>query len=153
MGFTSTERSLTAFRLRLRCPPEELLALAFSIPKVRHCVSKQKVAIGAVALREHSNKMSHNDSEFLAQMGADRDHQCYLTTPLYCVNATPHIGHAYTTIAAETIKLVKQLESYPSSSDCVARESEMIGRGAVERERVPQTEGAYKYNDVHSIWP
>jgi methionyl-tRNA synthetase len=27
----------------------------------------------------------------------------YLTTPIYYVNATPHIGHAYTTIAADAI--------------------------------------------------
>lgn len=27
----------------------------------------------------------------------------YLTTPLYYVNASPHIGHAYTTIAADTL--------------------------------------------------
>ena len=27
----------------------------------------------------------------------------YLTTPIYYVNAAPHIGHAYTTIAAEAI--------------------------------------------------
>ncbi len=31
----------------------------------------------------------------------------YLTTPIYYVNAAPHIGHAYTTIAAETIARVK----------------------------------------------
>ena len=28
----------------------------------------------------------------------------YLTTPIYYVNATPHIGHAYTTLVADTIK-------------------------------------------------
>ncbi len=28
----------------------------------------------------------------------------YLTTPIYYVNATPHIGHAYTTAVADTIK-------------------------------------------------
>jgi methionyl-tRNA synthetase len=28
----------------------------------------------------------------------------YLTTPIYYVNATPHIGHTYTTLAADTIK-------------------------------------------------
>ena len=28
----------------------------------------------------------------------------YLTTPLYYVNAAPHIGHTYTTLAADTIK-------------------------------------------------
>ncbi|MEK9165588.1 MAG: class I tRNA ligase family protein, partial [Patescibacteria group bacterium] len=27
----------------------------------------------------------------------------YLTTPIYYVNAKPHIGHAYTTLAADVI--------------------------------------------------
>ena len=27
----------------------------------------------------------------------------YVTTPIYYVNATPHIGHAYTTIAADVL--------------------------------------------------
>src|SRR6476661_3608620 len=27
----------------------------------------------------------------------------YLTTPIYYVNASPHIGHAYTTIAADVL--------------------------------------------------
>ncbi|HEX4228355.1 MAG TPA: methionine--tRNA ligase [Bryobacteraceae bacterium] len=36
----------------------------------------------------------------------------YLTTPIYYVNAAPHIGHAYTTIAAETIARVKRMQGY-----------------------------------------
>src|ERR1700761_8074892 len=36
----------------------------------------------------------------------------YLTTPIYYVNAAPHIGHAYTTIAAETIGRFKRLQGY-----------------------------------------
>ena len=28
----------------------------------------------------------------------------YLTTPIYYVNAAPHIGHAYTTMVADAIK-------------------------------------------------
>jgi methionyl-tRNA synthetase len=36
----------------------------------------------------------------------------YLTTPIYYVNAAPHIGHAYTTIAAEAIARVKRLQGY-----------------------------------------
>ena len=36
----------------------------------------------------------------------------YLTTPIYYVNAAPHIGHAYTTIAAETIARFKRMEGY-----------------------------------------
>jgi len=36
----------------------------------------------------------------------------YFTTPIYYVNAAPHIGHAYTTIAADTIKRWKQMQGY-----------------------------------------
>ena len=36
----------------------------------------------------------------------------YLTTPIYYVNAAPHIGHAYTTIAAEAIARLKRMHGY-----------------------------------------
>lgn len=36
----------------------------------------------------------------------------YLTTPIYYVNAAPHIGHAYTTIAAETIARIKRMQGF-----------------------------------------
>jgi len=36
----------------------------------------------------------------------------YFTTPIYYVNAAPHIGHAYTTIAADTIKRWKRMQGY-----------------------------------------
>ena len=36
----------------------------------------------------------------------------YLTTPIYYVNAAPHIGHAYTTIAAETIARFRRMQGY-----------------------------------------
>ena len=39
----------------------------------------------------------------------------YLTTPIYYVNAAPHIGHAYTTIAADAIKRFKRMQGF----DCV----------------------------------
>ncbi len=38
--------------------------------------------------------------------------QYYLTTPIYYVNAAPHIGHAYTTIAAEAIARLKRIQGY-----------------------------------------
>ena len=31
------------------------------------------------------------------------DHSFYVTTPIYYVNAAPHLGHAYTTIAADVM--------------------------------------------------
>lgn len=36
----------------------------------------------------------------------------YLTTPLYYVNDVPHIGHAYTTIAADTLARYKRLAGF-----------------------------------------
>jgi methionyl-tRNA synthetase len=36
----------------------------------------------------------------------------YLTTPLYYVNAAPHIGHTYTTLAADTIKRLKRMQGF-----------------------------------------
>jgi methionyl-tRNA synthetase len=33
----------------------------------------------------------------------------YVTTPIYYVNGTPHVGHAYTTVAADTITRWKRL--------------------------------------------
>ncbi len=36
----------------------------------------------------------------------------YLTTPIYYVNAAPHIGHAYTTMVADAIKRFKRMQGF-----------------------------------------
>ena len=36
----------------------------------------------------------------------------YLTTPIYYVNAAPHIGHAYTTIVADMIKRFQRMQGF-----------------------------------------
>jgi methionyl-tRNA synthetase len=36
----------------------------------------------------------------------------YITTPIYYVNAAPHIGHTYTTVAADAIKRLKRMEGF-----------------------------------------
>ncbi|HJS85913.1 MAG TPA: methionine--tRNA ligase [Acetobacteraceae bacterium] len=36
----------------------------------------------------------------------------YITTPIYYVNGTPHIGHAYTSIAADVMARFKRLDGY-----------------------------------------
>jgi methionyl-tRNA synthetase len=36
----------------------------------------------------------------------------YLTTPIYYANAAPHIGHAYTTFAADTIRSLKRMQGF-----------------------------------------
>ena len=39
----------------------------------------------------------------------------YITTPIYYVNAAPHIGHAYTTIVADLWKRFKRMQGYEAS--------------------------------------
>jgi len=36
----------------------------------------------------------------------------YITTPIYYVNAAPHIGHTYTTVAADTIARFKTMQGF-----------------------------------------
>jgi len=36
----------------------------------------------------------------------------YITTPLYYVNAAPHIGHTYSTMAADMIRRFKHMQGY-----------------------------------------
>jgi methionyl-tRNA synthetase len=64
----------------------------------------------------------------------------YLTTPIYYTNAAPHIGHAYTTIAADTIKRLKQMQGFDviltTGTDehgvNVERAAEAMGKSAQE---------------------
>ncbi|MGH9645822.1 MAG: class I tRNA ligase family protein, partial [Bryobacteraceae bacterium] len=36
----------------------------------------------------------------------------YLTTPIYYVNAAPHLGHFYTSAVADSIRRFKRMEGY-----------------------------------------
>jgi len=36
----------------------------------------------------------------------------YFTTPIYYVNAKPHLGHAYTSIAADVATRFKQMDDH-----------------------------------------
>ncbi|HUB79615.1 MAG TPA: methionine--tRNA ligase [Bryobacteraceae bacterium] len=64
----------------------------------------------------------------------------YLTTPIYYVNAAPHIGHAYTTIVADLIKRFKGMQGYhvvlTTGSDehgvNVERSAERAGKSPIE---------------------
>jgi len=38
----------------------------------------------------------------------------YITTPIYYVNAEPHIGHAYTTLVADVLRRFYKLAGYPT---------------------------------------
>jgi methionyl-tRNA synthetase len=64
----------------------------------------------------------------------------YITTPIYYVNAAPHIGHAYTTIVADLWKRFKHMQGYEAfittGSDehgvNVERAAQRIGKSSLE---------------------
>ncbi len=68
----------------------------------------------------------------------------YLTTPIYYTNAAPHIGHAYTTIAADTIKRLKQMQGF----DAVLTTGTDEHGVNVERAAEAMGKSAQEYTDV-----
>ncbi len=63
----------------------------------------------------------------------------YLTTPIYYVNARPHIGHAYTTVAADTLARHKRLLGHDTYFLTGTDEhGQKIGRSAAAAGIAPQ---------------
>jgi len=63
----------------------------------------------------------------------------YLTTPLYYVNARPHIGHTYTTVIADTIARYKRLRGFDVVFLCGTDEhGETVARSAHKAGREPK---------------
>jgi len=52
------------------------------------------------------------EGEKLPSMHPNSEKSFYITTPIYYVNDVPHIGHAYTTVAADILARYKRLEGY-----------------------------------------
>src|SRR3954469_19380174 len=68
----------------------------------------------------------------------------YLTTPIYTTNAAPHIGDAYTTIAADTIKRLKRMQGF----DAVLTTGTDEHGVNVERAAEAQGKKPQEYTDV-----
>jgi methionyl-tRNA synthetase len=63
----------------------------------------------------------------------------YLTTPIYYTNAAPHIGHAYTTIAADTIRALKNMQGYRAILTTGTDEHGVnVERAAIGQGKTPQ---------------
>jgi len=63
----------------------------------------------------------------------------YLTTPIYYVNAAPHIGHTYTTIAADAIRRWKRLQGIEAILTTGTDEhGQKIARAAAAQGKQPQ---------------
>jgi methionyl-tRNA synthetase len=77
----------------------------------------------------------------------------YITTPIYYVNARPHLGHSYTTIVADTIARYKKMQGYDvvllSGTDEHGQKVERSARAAgVEPQQFVDTISA----EYRSLW-
>jgi methionyl-tRNA synthetase len=77
----------------------------------------------------------------------------YLTTPLYYVNARPHVGHTYSTIVADTITRYKRMMGYEvcflTGTD---EHGEHVGRAARVAGRDPQSFVDEIARDYKRVW-
>ena len=77
----------------------------------------------------------------------------YLTTPIYYVNAAPHIGHAYTTLAADTIKRLKTMQGYTTVLTTGTDEhGEKVERSAVAMGKTPEEFATIISNEFRAEW-
>jgi methionyl-tRNA synthetase len=70
----------------------------------------------------------------------------YLTTPIYYTNAAPHLGHAYTTIAADTIKRLKRMQGF----DVILTSGTDEHGVNVERAALAQGKQPKEYTDLYA---
>jgi len=77
----------------------------------------------------------------------------YITTPIYYVNDVPHIGHAYTTVAADIIARFKRLEGYQvfflTGTD---EHGQKVERAAQERGVDPKAHCDEMVKRFQSLW-
>jgi methionyl-tRNA synthetase len=77
----------------------------------------------------------------------------YLTTPLYYVNAAPHIGHTYTTLAADTIKRFKRMQGYKVDLTTGTDEhGQKVERSAQAAGKSPEEFTALVSNEFRAQW-
>ena len=77
----------------------------------------------------------------------------YVTTPIYYVNDVPHIGHAYTTVAADVISRYKRLDGFDvfflTGTD---EHGQKVEKAAQERNVDPKTHCDEMVKRFQSLW-
>ena len=77
----------------------------------------------------------------------------YLTTPIYYVNAAPHIGHTYTTLAAETVKRFKRMQGYDAIMTTGTDEhGQKVERSAEAAGKTPEEFTTIVSNEFRALW-
>jgi len=77
----------------------------------------------------------------------------YITTPIYYVNDVPHIGHAYTTVAADILARYKRLKGadvfFLTGTD---EHGQKVQQAAEENKRTPQEHADIMVENFRSLW-
>ena len=77
----------------------------------------------------------------------------YITTPIYYVNDVPHIGHAYTTIAADTLaryhRLLGDRVFFLTGTD---EHGQKVEKAAREKGRAPQAHADVMAKNFEQLW-
>jgi len=77
----------------------------------------------------------------------------YITTPIYYVNDIPHIGHAYTTIAADTLaryhRLMGDLVFFLTGTD---EHGQKVEKAAIERGMTPKAHADLMTVNFQKLW-
>jgi methionyl-tRNA synthetase len=77
----------------------------------------------------------------------------YITTPIYYVNDVPHIGHAYTTIAADTLaryhRLLGDAVFFLTGTD---EHGQKVEKAAQERGLTPKAHADLMSKNFHALW-
>ncbi|MFN3395263.1 MAG: methionine--tRNA ligase [Thermodesulfovibrionales bacterium] len=77
----------------------------------------------------------------------------YVTTPIYYVNDVPHIGHAYTTIAADILARWNRLKGIPTFFLTGTDEhGQKVEKAATERHRSPKEHADIMVKNFKGLW-
>ncbi len=77
----------------------------------------------------------------------------YITTPIYYVNAAPHIGHTYTTLAADAVKRFKRMQGYDVVLTTGTDEhGQKVERSAQATGKTPEEFTAIVSNEYRALW-
>jgi methionyl-tRNA synthetase len=80
-------------------------------------------------------------------------HRFYVTTPIYYVNDVPHIGHAYTTVAADILSRYNRLRGrgvfFLTGTD---EHGQKVQKAAEERGRDPKTHADALVTNFKDLW-
>ncbi|GBD96884.1 MAG TPA: methionine--tRNA ligase [Nitrospirae bacterium] len=84
---------------------------------------------------------------------ASAPNKFYVTTPIYYVNDVPHIGHAYTTVAADILARYNRLKGksvfFLTGTD---EHGQKVEKAAQEKGRTPQEHADIMVGNFRSLW-